>query len=62
MISSGKQTDNLGKILITENFKIEDGGYSSINLNLSDLNSGMYYLKVVFKNSSKTEIKKIIKN
>ncbi len=55
-------TDNLGKILITENFKIEDGGYSSINLNLSDLNSGMYYLKVVFKNSSKIEIKKIIKN
>ena len=55
-------TDNLGKVLITETFKIDDGGYSSINLNLSELNSGMYYLKVVFKNSSKTEIKKIIKN
>ena len=42
-------TDNLGKVLITETFKIDDGGYSSINLNLSELNSGMYYLKVVFR-------------
>lgn len=53
--------DNLGKVLTTENFKIEDG-YTTINLNLEDLNSGIYILKVIFKNSSKTEIKKIIKN
>jgi len=61
-IIAAEITDNLGKVLITETFKIDDGGYSSINVNLSELNSGMYYLKVVFKNSSKTEIKKIIKN
>lgn len=53
--------NNNGLIIHTIKQTIE-GGYQSLNLDLSKFDSGIYLLKVTFDGTGKSEIQKIIKN
>ncbi|MBI3517979.1 MAG: T9SS type A sorting domain-containing protein [Bacteroidetes bacterium] len=53
--------NNTGNVISSEEIMVEEG-YKSLNLDLSNYNSGIYLLKVSFAHSGKTDIQKIIKN
>ncbi len=53
--------NNNGLIIHTIKQTIE-GGYQSLNLDLSKFDSGIYLLKVTFEGTGKSEIQKVMKN
>lgn len=53
--------NNTGLLIYSKQQKVESG-YQSLNLDMIAYDSGIYLMKIIFENSGKTEIQKIIKN